>query len=492
MFEIDRLIALAYDELISVDQIEDGEKKDRPETEYKLRKVWFFLFAEGFKRTLAKISSKRNSLLTVTKYRTIIKVRYNHKLYLNYSIQTSKDLKDFVVRNEFFEIDENAVHSFETANLNFNQFVPNESTDGFKIKPIAISEKKKNSASIISATYDKGVFLYGLGDYSRVYIAPNLKKLRKIYCIDYVSKYADFYKTSYNYDFSGLVPQQSYNEIGLVKKPLVIIATYHSDHTRIASDIFNINPNTVFFIEKPPCVTLDDISKLVELYRKGAHIEIGYNRRYIPINQEIKKRLKGQRAVINISIKEILINDNHWYFWENQGTRVTGNLTHWIDICNFWLEGEIPIELNMLKSSSKDETFTVSILYSNGSLANITVSDKGNSLRGVQEKIEIRTELETFHIDDYQKIYFINKNGRRHTRNRIKRIKGHDEMYKHVVNLYHEKADFSYSVQDLIKTSLTTYHLSEMFKKDIRNFKIKDTIVFMLNESDVLNSKSTI
>jgi predicted dehydrogenase len=278
------------------------------------------------------------------------------------------------------------------------------------------------------------------------------------------------------------VPQESYDKISLVKKPLAIIATYHSDHTRIASEIFNINPSTLLFIEKPPCVTLDDISTLVGLYQKGAKIEIGYNRRFIPINQEIKRKLKGQKAVINISIKEILINDNHWYFWENQGTRITGNLTHWIDICNFWLEDEIPIELNMLKSTSKDETFSVSILYSNGSLANITVSDKGNSLRGVQEKIEIRTEHETYHIDDYLKMCFIGQNGKKIHKNRIKRIKGHDEMYKHVVNLHRDKAKFRYTVQDLIKTALTTYYLSEMFRNNTKNFKIKDAIAFMLDK----------
>lgn len=485
MFEINRLDALEYDELISVEQIEHGEIKDRPEAEHKLRKVWFFLFAEGFNRTFAKIRSKRNRLLDLHKYKTIIKVKYQNKTYLNFSLQTSRELHDFVIKNAFFESDESFNYSFENSNLNFNQFVGKDYSDQDKIKPITISEKKENPLNAISPTHDEGVFLYGLGDYSRVYIAPNLKNLKRIYCVDYVSTYADYYKSSYNYEFSGLVPQESYDKLSLVKKPLAIIATYHSDHTRIVGEIFNINPNTIFFIEKPPCVTLDDISKLVQLYLNGAKIEIGYNRRYIPINQEIKKRLSGQRAVINISIKEILINDNHWYFWENQGTRITGNLTHWIDICNFWLEDEIPIELNMLKSASKDETFAVSILYSNGSLANITVSDKGNSLRGVQEKIEIRTELETYHIDDYQRMYFITKNGKKHNRNRIKRIKGHDEMYKYVVDLYHDKVDFNYGIQDLIKTALTTYHLSEMFKNDIRTFTIKGTIMSMLNKIKV-------
>ncbi|MEB8389483.1 hypothetical protein OO012_19950, partial [Rhodobacteraceae bacterium KMM 6894] len=136
-----------------------------------------------------------------------------------------------------------------------------------------------------------GVFIYGLGDYSRVYIAPNIKKLKKIFCVDYVSIISSFYKKKYGYSYNGIVPQDSYHVLSKVSKPMAIIATYHSDHTRIAEEIYHQNPKSLIFIEKPPCVTLKDITDLANLYRKGANIEIGYNRRFIKINQNIKKRL---------------------------------------------------------------------------------------------------------------------------------------------------------------------------------------------------------
>jgi predicted dehydrogenase len=483
MYEINRLDALDYEELISIEQVEIKDVKDRPEADNKLRKAWFFIFAEGIRRTFAKIRSKKSKSLVLSKYKTIIKVSYENKTYINYSIQTSQQKENFVIKNTFFEFNGEVEHSFTNTNIIFNQFSGEETFKKYRKEPIAIPEKGAILARTIMPSNEEGVFLFGLGDYARVYIAPNIKSIKRICCIDYVSVYSNYYKKKYGYQYNSLVPQDCYNNISLVKKPLAIIATYHSDHTRITKEIFEINPNTLFFIEKPPCVTLEDISTLVNLYQKGAKIEIGYNRRYIPINQEFKRKLKGQKAVINISIKEILISSNHWYFWKNQGTRITGNLTHWIDICNFWLEDEIPIELNMLKSTSKDETFSVSILYSNGSLANITVSDKGNSLRGVQEKIEIRTEHEIYFIDDYLKMYFIDQSGKIVFKNKIKRIKGHDEMYKHVVNLFQGKTNFKYTVDDLIKTALTTYHLSEMFKKNIKNFNIRETIISMLDNN---------
>lgn len=471
--KIVRLSQLIFDEISLVTQVPIKNAKDRPEADNKWRKLLFFIKAEGLTRTIAKIKSKKDKRFLVEKFNTIVVVKINNRTFANFSIQTSKEINNFVLNNAFYHI-EKAEH-LEYKNVQYNQYIESFDVNDEQFGTSQILQCKNLNTSKLT-THNEGVFIYGLGDYSRVYIAPNIKKLKKIFCVDYISSFSEYYKTKYNYINYGLVPQDSYDQIKRVKKPLAIIATYHSDHTRIVNEIFNINPETIFFIEKPPCVTLSDIETLIGLYKKGAKIEIGYNRRFIKVNQNLKSKLKGEKAIINISVKEILINQNHWYFWKNQGTRITGNLTHWIDLSNYWLEDEIPVELNMLKSTTKDETFTVSILYSKGSLVNLSVSDKGSTLRGVQEKIEIRTESETYFIDDYLKNSVIDKHGVKRSNNKMKRLKGHDNMYKHIVNVFQDKAPFKYNVEELIKTTLTTYYLSYMFENDIKNFKIKDII----------------
>ena len=463
---------LVYDEFVLVKQSQIKDSSDRPEAQNKLRKLLFFIRAEGFRRTISKIKSKKDKRFLVEKFKTTLVLKVNNKMYANFSIQSCKEPSNFVLSNAFYQINDKEL--VRDKDVEYNQLESHDVNEKIFGSREGLDCKNTNTSELES--YSEGVFIYGLGDYSRVYIAPNIKKIKKIFCVDYISSFSEYYKTKYNYINSGLVPQDSYNQIKKVKKPLAIIATYHSDHTRIVEEIFNINPETIFFIEKPPCVTLADINKLIDLYKKGAKIEIGYNRRFINANQKLKKELKGDKAIINISVKEILINQSHWYFWENQGTRITGNLTHWIDLSNYWLEDEIPVELSMLKSPTRDETFTVSILYSKGSLVNLSVSDKGSTLRGVQEKIEIRTENETYFIDDYLKTSFIDKQGVKRNNNKIKRLKGHDNMYKHIVNVFYDKALFKYNVEELIKTTLTTYYLSYMFENNIKNFKIKDII----------------
>ncbi len=468
MAQIVKFKDIEFDELVSIEQ-EVICVTDRPEFTNKYRKLLFFAFREGIFRSYYKIRSKTDPRLNLEKRYTLITIKHKNSLYTNLSTQTTANKDEFVIKNKFTTVSIAPKIKDIISTQKFNQFVEDEQnqTDlSFNLNTHQYDNK--------IVEYQKGVFLYGLGDYSRVYIAQNIKMLSKVFCVDYSHQLAKYYYDTFGYKNFGIVPEDSYPFLPTIEKPLAIIATYHSDHTRIAKEIFDINPNTFIFIEKPPCITLQDIKNLAALYDDNALIEIGYNRRFIPVNQEIRTATFKQQKIINISVKEILINESHWYFWKNQGTRITGNLSHWIDLAVYWINGS-PIEINLLSSTSKDETMAVSILFSEGSLVNISVSDKGNSLRGVQEQIEIRTENETFFIEDYLKYTRIKSDGSKTTKRSLKRDKGHDAMYKHLTKVYNNEKSITYTKSDLIKSALTTYHVSRMYRENVRNFKINQS-----------------
>ncbi|SRX72521.1 Gfo/Idh/MocA family oxidoreductase [Aequorivita antarctica] len=469
MVHIVKFKDIEFDELVSIEQ-EVIFVSDRPEFTNKYRKLLFFAFREGIFRTFYKIRSKTNPKLNLEKRFTLIIIKHKNSLYTNFSTQTTENKDEFVINNNFTKVLIVPKINDITSTQKFNQFVE----DGQNETDISFNIKTHQSDSKVVAS-QKGVFIYGLGDYSRVYIAQNIKMLSKIFCVDYSHQLSKYYYHKFGYEKFGIIPEDSYPFLPTIEKPLAIIATYHSDHTRIAKEIFDINPNTFIFIEKPPCVTLQDIKTLVALYNDNALIEIGYNRRFIPVNQEIRAATFKQQKIINISAKEILINESHWYFWKNQGTRITGNLTHWIDLAVYWINGS-PIEINLLSSPSKDETIALSILFSEGSLVNISVSDKGNSLRGVQEHIEIRTENETFFIEDYLKYTRVKSDGSKTTKRNLKRDKGHDAMYKHLTKVYNNEKSITYTKSDLIKSALTTYHVSRMYQENVRNFKMNQSL----------------
>src|SRR5690606_21490936 len=280
---------LEFDEFVSIEQ-ETIHVADRPEVTNKYRKLLFFFLREGIFRTLQKIKSKTNPLLSLEKRFTLITIKHKDSLFTNFSTQTTANKDEFVIINKFIKVPVAPKISDCISKQNFNQFVEDEQNQ----TDIALPHKAKDFTSN-TVKSKKGVFLYGLGDYSRVYIAQNIKSLPKVFCVDYSHQLAKYYFDMFGYKNFGIIPDDSYPLLPTIEKPLAIIATYHSAHTTIAKEIFDNNPNALIFIEKPPCVTLQDIQTLVALYNDKALIEIGYNRRFIPINQEIRAAVFNQQ-----------------------------------------------------------------------------------------------------------------------------------------------------------------------------------------------------
>lgn len=168
-----------------------------------------------------------------------------------------------------------------------------------------------------------------------------------------------------------------------------------------------------------------------------------------------------------MSIKEVLIPRSHWYYWPNQGTRVTGNLCHWIDLSYFWLKCK-PCEMSLLSSN---DSVSLSILFEDDSLVNIIASDQGNNLRGVQERIEVRTEDKTIFIDDYKKMIIYN-NGRAFIKRKLLRDKGHGQMYKEFLNAAKTGRKALYENDDVFWVSYLVEKASQMLINEGKYAKI--------------------
>ena len=68
--------------------------------------------------------------------------------------------------------------------------------------------------------------------------------------------------------------------------------------------------------------------------RHPGELEVGFNRRYNPLVERARKELAAESGPTTLvaTIREVDITPDHWYLWPNQGTRVAGNLCHWIDL----------------------------------------------------------------------------------------------------------------------------------------------------------------
>ena len=258
-------------------------------------------------------------------------------------------------------------------------------------------------------------------------------------------------------------------------EPLVVISTYHSDHASVAFEVLRANPHARVFIEKPTAVELPDVKRLMQHRRDGAWIDIGYNRRYAPFIQLVREKIDNLPRPLNITIlvKELKIPKTHWYFWPNQGTRITGNLCHWIDLVYYFIQLP-PIELTLLNTG---DNVSIAILFQDGTLASIIASDHGDDLRGVEEFIDIRGGETTITLRDFKEI--IIRSGRYKKRiKRFRRDKGHTIMYHNLKRRWRQGISPLYTLEDLYWVSYITYQASNMLISDQRFHKVNPLNIY--------------
>jgi predicted dehydrogenase len=244
--------------------------------------------------------------------------------------------------------------------------------------------------------------------------------------------------------------------IAAASEPLVIVATYHSDHARSTLAVLDANPDARVFVEKPVSVTVAQAEALAERRAAGAWIDVGFNRRYAAMTGGLRaaaSRLRGP-LVFSALVKELRIPPSHWYHWPNQGTRVTGNLCHWIDLAHHLIGGECVGVRALAGETGQTETVSAILEFVDGSVATLVATDAGDDLGGVTEYLELRGGETTVIVDDYRRLIRLEE-GRRRVR-RARREKGHRRMYQDLRRHWLDGAPPAYPAEDILAVARTT------------------------------------
>jgi predicted dehydrogenase len=320
---------------------------------------------------------------------------------------------------------------------------------GSLVKPSAASpgEKARGFECVrkVTASQHKAVFFVGFGGYVREVVLPYFTPYAAAAC-DYRARLIGRDREQPFPLFTSIDPLLEL--VAQCDRPLVIIASYHSAHARQAAMVLEANPEARVFIEKPAAVTDADAELIAQLQRHHRWIDIGYNRRYAPMVLRAKAFLAQEPGPFTMvaSARENAIPPSHWYLWPNQGTRVTGNLTHWIDL-SLLLAG---CDISDVAASGSPNRAGVVVSFANGSVATLAASVDGDALRGVQEQIEIRTPSRTLRIHDFTRLEVVSGGSRRSRMDR-KRQKGHDQMYRSLRDRWLGDGPPLYPAEDVLR-----------------------------------------
>jgi predicted dehydrogenase len=333
------------------------------------------------------------------------------------------------------------------------------------------------------------VAVLGGGDYTRSEIIPALRRGRfRLYAVaDREPQIAATLGRDYGF---ALATTDSERAIAELPAPgLVVVATAHDSHTQLACAAIKAGHRV--FLEKPPTVTEEDVHQLATAMRANpGAIEIGFNRRYHPLVRRARARLARESGPTSIScvVKELSFQPDHWYFWPNQGTRITGNLCHWIDLA-VYLIADSPVPASVTLSPrmpgtepGSDEERVLTVTFEDGSLLTVLGTTRGDDIRGVQEQMDIRRGHATITIDDLWK-YRVRSDGIERYGRTLFRDKAHTAMYCEGLGRIKAAQPSVYPVRDMVVVSAIQIVASDLARTGERAAPLPGWVSLATEES---------
>jgi predicted dehydrogenase len=179
---------------------------------------------------------------------------------------------------------------------------------------------------------------------------------------------------------------------------LVYIASNHYTHTTYAIEALKRGVDV--YIEKPISVNDSQLETLTNAIEKSkSRIFCGYNRPHSPAIKKLKLEMDDSPFSLNMFIVGHFLDENHWYRNKNEGTRVCGNLGHWLDLTIHLLNGSgiTQLDVNIIYSdeNTPDDNLQVILKSNRGDLISIMLTSRSEPFEGINENI-------CFHQRDYQ------------------------------------------------------------------------------------------
>lgn len=187
---------------------------------------------------------------------------------------------------------------------------------------------------------------------------------------------------------------------------VVLIGTRHDTHADLA--VRALEAGKGVFVEKPMCLTPAEFKELEKAVQSsGAPYMVGYNRRYSPFAEQIRREVKGHShpLMIHYTMNAGFLPADHWTQGPEGGGRLLGEACHIIDLFRSLVGHPVsqihcaPIRGNNPAARANDN-FALTLSYEDGSVATLVYTAQGH--RDVpKERMEVFFDQKVFVMDDY-------------------------------------------------------------------------------------------
>lgn len=332
-------------------------------------------------------------------------------------------------------------------------------------------EKRKTKIHLIPKATRKGrlkVAVVGAGSFAKNFHLPNLKKLSNLYSIHaIIDQIGSNAKNVANY-FGATYCTTDYKEVLNDEEiAAIFITTRHNLHAQMA--IETAKSGKAVFLEKPMALNQKELDELVNTLRQtGVPFMVGFNRRFSPITQKVKKIIQNRESplIINYRVNAGYLPKEHWVYTEEGGGRIIGEACHMIDLIRYLTESKVEsFDVSSISTKTEhilpDDNFTLTLKCTDGSLCILTYTSLGAKEFG-KEYIGIYLDGKTLVINDFKilEIY-----GRRQKGSKGKQDKGHMQELVEFAKFVSRVSDAPITLEQLIETTELSFLINETLKQ---------------------------
>lgn len=304
---------------------------------------------------------------------------------------------------------------------------------------------------------DMHATLFGLGNYAKTIVIPNLDKRIVVDVVHEVdpTQLGAVGSLPYAADTSPLLRDDENPDI-------VLIAGFHHTHADLA--VQALERGAVAVVEKPLVTRHDQLDRLSRaMTQTGGRLFAGFHKRYSPFNQDIARDLAlthGDPVSCHCIVYEIPLPAKHWYEWPNSGSRIVSNGCHWID--HFLFLNNFSEVTRSAVETTRSGDYVVVIELANGASFSMALTDAGSARIGVQEHVEFRANGRTAHIVNAGR-YFAESASRVLRRRSVHKYTSFRTMYREI-SARIVRGDAGDSVESTIASSRAMLDLEDILQ----------------------------
>ena len=312
----------------------------------------------------------------------------------------------------------------------------------------------------------------GAGSFAQNMLLPKLKGLCNLVGVTTArgntTRYvADKYKFSYCTNKpEDLLSDKDINTL--------FIATRHDSHADYV--IKSIRAGKNVFVEKPLAMTKDQLELIRQVYdemystsvvnrQSPVHLMVGFNRRFSPFIQRVKKLfLDTQPKALQFRINAGSVPKEHWINDpQSGGGRIIGEACHFIDLAMYLAGSRITsvYASSKLDSDYINDTVAMNLTFENGSTASISYFSNGNK-KLPKEILEIFCDGTVAIIDDFRKLTIY---GKKNSVIKGRQDKGHQEELISFLGAIKEGKVTPIGFDELYMSTLAAFYVLDSIKE---------------------------